>query len=80
MAAAVPAGREIEIVSILDVPSSSAIRLGKWDVMISYKIDPMHSFSITLPKENSSEKEIWDAIQADWNTRKHIIGAKRVLT
>ena len=75
-----PPGREAEIISLVDTPSANAQRLGKWDVMITYRPDPMHSFTITIPKEKSSEKEVWDAIQADWNTRKMIIGARKILT
>ena len=80
MTALPPPGREAEIISVLDVPSSLATRLGKMDVMVTYRIDPMHSFTITVPKEHSSSDEIWKAIEADWNTRKLIIGAKRTLT
>jgi hypothetical protein len=72
--------REAEIVSYLDIPSSDPTRLGKTDVMITYRIDPLHTFSITMPKEAADEDTIRKAIQADWDKRKHIIGAKISLT
>ena len=75
-----PMPREAEIVSVLDIPSPEPTRLGKTDVMITYRVDPLHSFSIRIPKEDSSDEKIKKAIQADWDTRKKIIGAKFTLT
>jgi len=72
--------REAEIVSVLDVPSPEATRMGKTDVMVTYRVDPLHSFTIRMPKEEATKEKIRAAIQADWNTRKEIIGAKFALT
>jgi len=72
--------REAEVVSVLDIPSPDPTRLGKTDVMITYRVDPLHSFTIRMPKEEATAAKIKAAIQADWNTRKEIIGAKFTLT
>jgi len=71
--------READIISVLDIPSPDPTRLGKMDVMVTYRVDPMHSFTIRLPKENSSKAEIEAAIRKDWATRKEVIGAKITL-
>jgi hypothetical protein len=76
---AAPPRREAEIVSVLDVPSPDPMRLGKWDVMVTYRIDPLHSFSIRIPKEKSSKADIEAAVRADWATRKEVIGARITL-
>jgi len=72
--------REAEIVSVLDIPSPDATRLGKTDVMVTYRVDPLHSFTIRVPKEEATTAKIKAAVQADWNTRKELIGAKFTLT
>jgi len=78
--AAAAAPREAEIVSVLDIPSPEATRMGKMDVMVTYRVDPLHSFTIRIPKEEATKERIRAAIQADWNTRKEMIGAKITLT
>lgn len=78
--AAAPEPRVAEIISMLDIPSPDPTRLMKTDVMITYRVDPLHSFTIRLQKEQSSKEQIRAAIQADWNTRKEILGAKITLT
>jgi hypothetical protein len=80
MAETPPIARQAEIVSVLDIPSPEPTRLGKSDVMVTYRVDPLHSFTIRMPKEDSTPAKIKAAIQADWNTRKEIIGAKFSLT
>jgi len=74
------APREAEIVSVLDIPSPDPTRLGKTDVMVTYRVDPLHSFTIRIPKEEATTVKIKAAVQADWNTRKELIGAKFTLT
>jgi len=74
------APREAEIVSVLDIPSPDPTRLGKVDMMVTYRVDPLHSFTIRIPKEGATTASIKAAVQADWNTRKDLIGAKFTLT
>jgi len=76
---AAPPSRQAEIISVLDIPSPEPTRLGKTDVMVTYRVDPMHSFTIRVPKENSTKAEIEAAIRKDWATRKEVIGAKITL-
>jgi hypothetical protein len=78
--AAAPPTREAEIVSVLDIPSPDPTRLGKVDVMITYRVDPLHSFTLRIPKEDATPAKIKAAVQEDWNKRKEIIGAKFTLT
>jgi len=78
---AAPAGaREAEIVSMLDVPSPDPNRMGKWDMAITYRVDPLHSFTVRIPKEDFTPEKARAAIQADWNTRKALYLSKITLT
>jgi hypothetical protein len=76
MTEAAPIVRQAEIVSVLDIPSPDPVRLGKTDVMVTYRVDPLHSFTLTIHKEDATPANIKMLIQKDWNSRKEIIGAK----
>lgn len=63
-----------QIVSILDVPSVVPNRAGKMDALITYRVDPLHSFTITLPAEDATDPNKVDAaIRQDYQKRKVFI-------
>lgn len=80
MATAAPTvSREAEIVSILDIPSAQPSRFGKTDVLVTYRVDPLHSFTITMAREDATSDNVQKAIRADWATRKDLFGKKITL-
>jgi hypothetical protein len=65
-----------EVISVLDIPSSDPMRLGQMDSMVTYRIDPLHTFSIRLQKTRPSKADIETAVRADWALRKDTLGMK----
>lgn len=64
------------ILSMNDLPSRDPKRPGLTDTMIFYRIGPVQSGSVTLPKEDLSEKVIQKAIKEDVEKKAKYIGMK----
>lgn len=63
----------VSVVSMLDVPAQEANRLGKMDVLVTYRVDPLHSFTIRIPAEGMTPDKLDAAIRTDYNVRKALI-------
>jgi len=64
-------------VKILDtrrIPSGAPERVGQFDVIITYQIDPLRTYIITLPEEEATEEKIKEAIRKDIEERGKWIG------
>jgi hypothetical protein len=48
----------IEIVELVELPSGTASRAGKTDLLILYKFDTAGPFQLVVPKETFSEVEL----------------------
>jgi hypothetical protein len=68
-----PTGVTATVISVLDVPSSDPNRMGKMDALVTYRIDPLHSFTIRLPAEGLTPDKIDAAIRSDYAVRKLLI-------
>ena len=75
MATAEPA-HVAAVISVLDIPSPDPMRLGQMDAMITYRVDPLHTFTIRIQKSKPSKADIEAAVRADWAIRKETIGMK----
>lgn len=62
-----------QVISVLDVPSAEPNRLGKMDALVTYRIDPLNSFTIRIPAEGLTPEKIDTAVRADWNQRKQLL-------
>ncbi len=63
----------VQIISMLDVPAQTPERLGKMDMLLTYRVDPLHSFTIRIPAETSTPDKIDAAIRSDYAVRKPLI-------
>lgn len=68
--------QEATIVSVLDVPSQDPKRAGKMDALITYRIDPLHSFTISIPADDLTPDKVATAVRQDFQKRKAYINAK----
>lgn len=66
-------GVQATVISVLDVPSTDPTRVGKMDALITYRIDPLHSFTIRIPAENLTPDKIDAAVRSDYAVRKQYI-------
>ena len=71
---AAPPAREVQIVATVDIPSRSPERVGKIDMLVTYRIGPYQSGMVTLPKETATEKTIQDAIKEDVKKKAKFVG------
>jgi len=73
--AAQPA-REVQIIATVDIPSRSPERVGKIDMLVTYRIGPYQSGMVTLPKETATEETIQKAIKEDIAEKAKFVGMK----
>jgi len=70
---------EVEILDVREVPSAAPERMGKFDVMITYRFDPMHTYVTTMPKEDFNEEDLKTLIKKEMAERMKWIGKKLTL-
>lgn len=54
---------KVKILDMREVPSGEPERIGKYDYIITYQIDPLRTFIVTVPKEEYSEEKLREAIR-----------------
>ena len=67
---------EATVVSVLDVPSQDPQRAGKMDALITYRVDPLHSFTIVIPADGLTPDKVSAAVRQDFQKRKAYINQK----
>jgi hypothetical protein len=65
---------KIKILDVREFPSTEPTRVGKFDKIVTYQIDPFRTYLITLPKETFSEEKVKEAIRKDMAEREKWIG------
>lgn len=70
MATPQTAGQQATVVSMLDVPSTDPTRIGKMDVLVTYRVDPLHSFTIRLQQDGLTPAKLDAAVKTDYAERK----------
>lgn len=73
---AAPPTREVSIISTVDIPSRDPARAGKIDMMVMYRIGPIQSGMITIPKEKATPETIQAAIKKDIEEKAKYVGMK----
>jgi hypothetical protein len=67
---------EIEITEVVEVYSADRARLGKKDVWITYTVDKVRPYMITLPAETATETTILAEIKKREAERAKLVGKK----
>lgn len=65
---------EFKVIDVRDLPSADPARMGKWDKIIVYEIDPEHRYSVAVPAETFSEDTLRAAVKADMQGRTKWVG------
>ncbi len=65
---------QAQIIDVRDIPSTQPGRLGKMDVMVTYQVDPLHVYMVTLHKEEFSEAALQAAMKKDVDEKRKLIG------
>jgi hypothetical protein len=61
---------KVTVVSTIDLPSSDPARLGKMDLLVTYRVDALHTFTVKIPAENMTPQKFDAAIKSDYAERK----------
>lgn len=68
--------REVTILATVDIPADSPDRVGKTDVLVTYRVGPYQSGMVRVPKETFSETAVREAIKKDVETKAKYVGMK----
>lgn len=74
-----PQQTTLTVISTMDVPSTDPARLGKMDALVTYRADPLHSFTIRIPADGLTPPILDAAIKSDWAARKVYINRQIVV-
>lgn len=62
------------VIDVRDLPSADPARMGKWDKIVVYEVDPEHRYSVAAPAETFSEETLRTAVKADMQGRAKWVG------
>lgn len=66
--------QKIKIIDVRDFPSTDPKRIGKFDRVVTYQVDPFHTYVVTIPKEEYTEERLKEEIRKAQKERELIIG------
>ena len=58
----------------VDVPSVEASRIGKTDVLVTYRVGPFQSGMVRIPKEAFTKASVITAVEADVKLKAEFVG------
>jgi len=76
LASPAPPAKEVTILATVDVPATSPDRMGKTDVLITYRIGPYQSGMVRIPKEEFTEAKVKAAVKKDVELKAKYVGMK----
>lgn len=65
---------KFKIFDIRKVPSAEPERVGKFDQLVMYELDPMRRYIVRIPEEDFTEDRMIQAIKADIAERAKFAG------
>jgi len=65
---------KFKIFDVRRVPSAEPARVGKWDKLVMYELDPMRRYIVSLPEEDFTEEKMIQAVKADMADRAQYTG------
>jgi len=68
--------REITIVDIRKVPAREPERWGKFDYLVTYQTDPLHTYILRIPEEDFSEEKLKEYIRKELEEVRKWVGKK----
>lgn len=68
--------REVSILATTDIPATDPSRIGKTDVLVTYRVGPYQSGMVRIPKEEFTEENVKSAIKVDVDSKAKYVGMK----
>lgn len=68
--------KEVSILATVDVPATSPDRIGKTDVLVTYRIGPYQSGMVRIPKETFTKEKVIAAVKKDVALKAEYVGMK----
>lgn len=65
---------KFKIFDIRKIPSGDPARIGKYDHLVMYELDPMKRYIVKIPEEEFSEERMISAIREDMTERAKFTG------
>ena len=65
---------KFKVFDIRRVPSADVDRIGKYDQLVMYELDPMRRYILRIPEEEYSEERMVRAVKEDITKREEITG------
>jgi hypothetical protein len=65
---------KFKVFDIRKVPSADPARIGKYDQLVMYELDPMRRYIVRIPEEEFTEQKMIEAIKADMAERAQFAG------
>lgn len=65
---------KFKVFDVRKVPSAEAARVGKYDQLVMYELDPMRRYIVRIPEEEFSEERMIRAIKEDMEERAKFTG------
>ena len=65
---------KFKIFDVRRVPSAEPDRIGKYDQLVMYELDPMRRYIVRIPEEKFNEEEMKRAIKEDMIQREQYTG------
>ena len=57
------------VLDVRDLPSPNPERIGKWDKLVVYELDPTHRYTLRVPAESFDKEALVAAVKADIQER-----------
>lgn len=65
---------KVKIFDIRKVPSAEAARVGEYDQLVMYELDPMRRYIVKIPEKEFTEERMKQAIKEDMAERAKYAG------
>lgn len=66
--------QKVKILDVRKIPSGAPDRVGRYDMICTYQIDPLRTYIVTLPAEEFDEAKLKTAIRKDMDKRAEFEG------
>ncbi len=66
----------LEIISLAEVPAINPQRLGQYDTLVTYRVDPLHIFTVRCEGSNLNKQQIAQCVKADYDRKGSLVGMK----
>lgn len=63
-----------KVLDVRRIPSAEPGRVGRFDWLVTYELDPLHVQMVTVPQDSLTEQAIADAVRKDLEAIARFVG------